>query len=401
MSARTRNLLLAFAALGLGAAAWSSYVHYSLLTRPGYTSFCDVSGTVSCSAAYLSQYGSLWGVPVALGGVFYFLLVLLTVAAGRAGTARENAAGYVFALSTAALGFVLYLAWASWFKLNALCLLCAITYVSTVAIFIISGGATSFPMTTLPRRASKDLRTLARSPLALATALLLGVGAVSLLNVFPREAHAAQASAGAPSAAAQAAPQQLSLTEQQKLEFLRWYEAQPRVSVPIDAEGAKVLVVKFNDYQCPPCRESYLNYKAILARYQAGGRLKFVLKHFPLERECNAAIQGDLHVAACEAAAAVVMAQSRGTADKLEEWLFANQPGLNPDVVKKAAADIGGIADFEARYPQALTLVKTDAGLGALLGAKSTPTFLINGRLIAGALAPEMFEAAIEQELKR
>src|SRR5687768_10464004 len=107
MTARTRTLLLTFAGLGLGAASWSSYVHYSLLTSPGYTSFCDVSGTISCSAAYLSQYGTLWGIPVALGGVFYFTLVLLTAGAGRAAAAKENAAGYIFALSTVALGCVL------------------------------------------------------------------------------------------------------------------------------------------------------------------------------------------------------------------------------------------------------------------------------------------------------
>ena len=47
---------------------------------------------------------------------------------------------------------------------------------------------------------------------------------------------------------------------------------------------------------------------------------------------------------------------------------------------------MAGIQDFDAQYARALTLVKTDAGLGALLGAKSTPTFFINGRVIAGAL---------------
>ena len=47
------------------------------------------------------------------------------------------------------------------------------------------------------------------------------------------------------------------------------------------------------------------------------------------------------------------------------------------------------------------TLVKTDAGLGALLGAKSTPTFVINGHLVAGALPAPYFEAAIQHELSR
>ena len=403
MSKNTRPLLLVLAVLGLAASSWSSYVHYSLLTVPGYTSFCDVNEAISCTQAYLSQYGSLWGVPVALGGVVYFAVVfLLVLLAGRSPVknARENVPAYVFALSTLALAFVLYLAWVSVFKLHAVCLLCATTYVAVIGLFIVSGAATTFPMTSLPRRATADLARLARSPLGLAVTVALVAGVFSLLNVFPREVHAA-----APSAArAASSPQALQtpgLNDQQMLQFVQWYEAQPRVSVPIDAEGAKVLVVKFNDYQCPPCRQSYMDYKPVIEKYKGTGQLKFVLKHFPLEHECNAAVQNDLHPASCEAAAAVVMAQSKGTADKLEEWFFANQASLSPDRVKEAAAQVAGVTDFAAQYDRALTLVRTDAGLGALLGAKSTPTFVINGRVISGALPLPYFEAAIERELTR
>ena len=403
MTAKTRRLLLAFALLGLGASSWSSYVHYSLLTKPGYTSFCDVSGTISCTQAYLSQYGSLWGVPVALGGVLFFATILLIVffAGQLTVKGRENVPAYVFALSTVGLAFVLYLGWASFFKLNTVCLLCATTYVSVIALFIISGGATTFPMSSLPRRASSDLARLVRSPLGLTAVAVLAVGAFALLNVFPREAQAAPAAPSASQSSTPAAAPVPGLTDQQRADFLKWYEVQPRVAVPVELDGAKVLVVKFNDYQCPPCRQSYMEYKPIIEKYQATGQLKFVLKHFPLERECNNAVQGDLHMAACEAAAAVVMAQSKGTADKLEEWFFANQPTLTPERVKEAASSVAGITDFDAQYARALTLVKTDAGLGALLGAKSTPTFVINGHLVAGALPAPYFEAAIQQELSR
>ena len=405
MTAKTRRLLLAFAVLGLGASSWSSYVHYSLLTVPGYTSFCDVSGAISCTQAYLSQYGSLWGVPVALGGVVYFAIVLLIVGVAGQSSAkgRENVPAYVFALSTIALAFVLYLGWASLFKLNTVCLLCATTYVAVIALFVISAGATTFPMTSLPRRASTDVARLVRSPLGLASVAGLALGTLALLNGFPREAHAQAAASAAAASSVSTAPAAPApaLTDQQKMDFLKWYEIQPRVTVPVDLEGAKVLVVKFNDYQCPPCRQSFLDYKPIIEKYRATGQLKFVLKHFPLERECNTAVQGDLHVASCEAAAAVVMAQSKGTADKLEEWFFANQPSLSPDKVKEGAASVAGIKDFDAQYARALTLVKTDAGLGALLGAKSTPTFIINGHVIAGALPVPYFEAAIQQEISR
>jgi uncharacterized membrane protein len=159
------------------------------LTEPGATSFCDINTTMNCTQAYLSQYGSFWGVPIAIPGMLFFAVVLAMVGiAGRASSpARENVPAYVFALSTLALAFVLYLGWASYFVLKTFCILCAITYVSVIALFIVSGGATTFPMTALPGRARRDIPTLLVSPIALLIALLLAGGASAMIASFPKE----------------------------------------------------------------------------------------------------------------------------------------------------------------------------------------------------------------------
>ncbi len=393
MTRTTRRLLLAFSLLGLAASTTSSVVHYRLLTQPGYTSFCDVNGTVTCTEAYLSRFGSFWGVPVALGGVLFFALVFAIVAAGgRTSVAsRDNVPGYVFMLSTLGLAVVLYLAWASYFVLKAFCVLCAITYVAVIALFIVSGGATRFPMTTLPRRATRDLRAALASPLALLIAVIFIGGGATLMAVFPREPVVAQAPA----------PVDFPpLTDAERAQFTAWWDAQDKVDVPLSS-NAKVLIVKFNDFQCPPCRQSHVEYKGILAKYEASGDVQFILKHFPLDPECNAAAPGGQHFAACEAAAAVVMARSKGTVPKLEDWFFDNQPALNPQVVRTAARDVGGVTDFDSQYQRALQEVKADAGLGVMLGVQSTPTFFINGHRIRGMMPPRAFDAAIKLEIAR
>ena len=101
--------------------------------------------------------------------------------------AHDSAPAYIFALSTVALAFVLYLGWASYFVLKVFCVLCAITYVSVVAIFVISGGATALPMTKLPSRALRDVRTMVATPVALLTAVLFAAAAVGVVAAFPRE----------------------------------------------------------------------------------------------------------------------------------------------------------------------------------------------------------------------
>jgi protein-disulfide isomerase len=349
----------------------------------------------------LSRYGSFMGVPVALAGVFFFALVLSLAVAARGKThAAESAPGYIFALSTIGLAFVLYLGWASYVVLKAFCMLCAITYVSVIGLFIVSGGATSFPMTTLPRRALRDARTLIATPVALVTLLLLLVGAGSLAAFFPHE--------GAQAEAAMQAPSYPPLTDEERANIEKWWNVQKKEELPIPAESAKVVIVKFSDYMCPACRQTWSAYRGIFAKYEATGDLKFILKHYPLEAECNQYANGN-HFASCEAAAAVVMARSKGTADKLEEWIYGkqeafwanNQPGAGRDLVKQGARDIGGITDFDAQYDHAIQEVKMDAGLGGLLKIKSTPTFFINGRRIEGGVAPQAIEGIIQLEIKR
>jgi uncharacterized membrane protein len=387
----SRTLLLAFAALGFGAASTSSYVHYKLLTEQNYSSFCDVNATVNCTQAYLSPYGSFWGVPVALFGVLFFALVLLLVAVGGRdkAPARDAIPAYVFAISTIGLAFVLYLAWASYTQLHTFCLLCATTYVSVMAIFIISGGATTFPMTKLPHRVPRDLRAMFSSPMMLAIPLLYVVGGASLIEIFPSEAPK------------QAPPVLRPLADDEKAKLAQWYDMQQVLQPAIPNEGAKVLVAIFSDYQCPHCRAAHEAYKPLIAKYAGDPRVKFVLKHFPLESECNPN-SGNVHSASCEAAAAVVMAKQTGKADQMDAWLFDNQDRLTPSIVRQAGKDVGGIADFNGAYAEALKQVRADAVLGGQLGVGSTPTVYLNGRKLgAGVVDPSGLDTLIQLELNR
>jgi protein-disulfide isomerase len=191
------------------------------------------------------------------------------------------------------------------------------------------------------------------------------------------------------------------LTDQQRADIEKWWAVQPKTDLPIPNEGAKIVIVKFSDYMCPACRETYEWYKPILDKYVAGGQVRYVVKHYPLEAECNPSAPSN-HYASCEAAAAVIMARPKGTAPQLEQWIFSNQPSLTPDSVKRAASAIGGIQDFDAEYPRALEEVKADASLGGRLGITSTPTFYIDGRRVPGETItpPPYFDFLIEVALK-
>lgn len=391
MKQTTSRAALGLTLLGLGASAESTYVHYRLLHDPLYTSVCDINATLSCSQVYASRFSTVGSLPVALIGLLWFVLVLLLlVGSARSDRLRENVPSYVFALSTLALAAVLYLGYASFFVLKAVCVFCVLTYAAVIGLFVIAGAATSYPMTTVPKRVLVDLQKLAASPLALALALLYIGGAATALAFFPRGGGAAEAQGSPPS-------------QDIKTEFERFLDTEPRAVVPVSAGTAKVVIVKFNDFQCPPCRQTYQTYKPILDKWERErpGAVKLVLKDYPLDPDCNQNAPRGQHLSACEAAVAVRLAHQHNRGPQLEEWLFAHQEELSPAVVKDAARDIGQVTDFDAQYPKLLEEVKADIALGALLKVKATPTFFINGLMVEGGFNPQFFDAAIAHEIKK
>jgi len=394
MSSLARKLLAAFAWLGLGASSAATWVHYHLIKNPDYSSFCDINSTVSCKAAYLSRYGSFAGVPVAVGGVIFFGWVVLMLWGSR-GKSRiqDSAPAYIFAASTLALAVVLYLAYASFFVLKEICPLCVATYVAVIGIFVISGGTSSVPMSTLPKRAVRDVRVLVATPLALVIALLFVGGTAWGVSAFPREEL-------------RPAPQQMQpVTTDQRTEFERWWEMQPKSpNFPFDNDGAKVLVVEFADFQCPHCKQMYFAYKPIIDKLIAEHPkdVKFLFKTWPINANCNASVPGVNFAASCEASSAYIMAKRKGTGDALKDWFFLHQEEISPATVRRVAVDIGKVTDFDAQYQKALQEVKTDAAIGSSLGVNSTPSFFVNGKRIpGGGVPPQYLEPLIELELKK
>jgi uncharacterized membrane protein/protein-disulfide isomerase len=391
MTPRSRALILAFSLLGLGFAGASSWVHYKLLTDPSYVSICDLNSTFNCTQAYLSQYGSFMGVPVALGGMAWFAAVALIAGFARPNDKTSAAGGYIFVLSTVALAAVLYLAWASYFQLKTACLLCIGTYVSVIVIFIVSGSAASVGIKALPARLPQDLRDSFANPMALLATLVFVVAVTSAVAAFPDESARQQAAA---------AP----LSDQQTTDFEKAWYAQPRLDLGIPADGAAVVVVKFNDYQCPTCRETHKWYKPVLEKFEQShpGAIKYVVKDWPWHSKCNFNVQTQMHPAACEASAAVRIAREMNKGEEMEEWIYSqNLQTLTPEDVKAGAQKLLGITNFDARYAQRLADIRRDVADGGVLQIRGTPTLFINGVRVDQIMPPAYFEQAINLELKK
>jgi uncharacterized membrane protein/protein-disulfide isomerase len=372
-------------------------VHAQMLRDPSYTPICDISAAVSCEAVLQSSYATVSGIPVAAGGAIWSALVLLLALAGMKGPGDERTqttAGYVFVLSVVGLAAVFYLGYASFVVLQTLCVVCLTMYVAIIGIFLASSSATSASMGALASRFARDVRGMFAHPVSATLATSWIVGSVLLLAFFPREAPTSPEA----QTAAAAAPVE-TLTPEQLQEWHAWLDAQPRESALAAKEPGKVVLVKFNDYQCPSCRMTWIAYRDIIARHEAQhpGVFTFETRDFPLESECGPVFN---HYGACEAAVAARLAKEKGRGPEMEAWLYDNQSGLNRETVKEAAQRIAGVTDFDERYDDVLARVREDAQLGEKLGVTGTPTFFLNGIQMPGVRAAH-FDAAIAYEIEK
>ncbi len=410
MRDRVNLWLLGLALVGLVAAASSTYVHLQMITDPAYTSFCDINATVSCTQVYQSRYGTVYGVPVAFGGVVWFIGVLLLSVASRFASSATTLriGGYLLVWSTVGLSVAMYMAYASFFVLQTICVLCLIVYASVIGIFLLSGNIEAAQMRQLPLGVVIDVGLLVRRPLGLGVFVLFVIGMIWPVFWFANYETAPPVVAGTESGSAEVVPP--VVTSDQQSEFERYWESQPRVSIELGRDvndGVLVTVVKFNDYQCPACANAHRLYQPVFQKYESShpGRVRQVTLDYPLDPTCNDQAPNGLHLGACAAAVAVRLASEQGVGQReaMEEWLYGNQAGLSRESVVDALGQVVGISetDYTAEFDRLVTEVRVDIERGNGLPVEATPTYVINGVVIKGSLAPQYFDAAILYELEQ
>ena len=174
----------------------------------------------------------------------------------------------------------------------------------------------------------------------------------------------------------------------------------PRYNVNIAADDpalgnvtAPVTIVEFSDFQCPFCQRVVPTIKRITQTY--GDRVRVVWKDFPLTQ---------IHPQAFKAAEAAQCAREQGKFWEYHDQLFANQRALEPEFLKKYAADTGlDASKFAGCLDSARFAERVQGGIsaGSSLGVGSTPSLFINGRMLSGAQPYETFAAIIDEELER
>jgi protein-disulfide isomerase len=156
------------------------------------------------------------------------------------------------------------------------------------------------------------------------------------------------------------------------------------------SKTAAVTIVEFSDFECSYCRNSQSTIKELLKQFPQDVRLVF--RHLPLQ----------MHPQAFPSAQAAYCASEQDRFWQYHDALFALEQ-LSADVLEKVANDIGLNMD---RFKTCLasdtsrTVVRKDVEEARRLGINSTPTFIVNGKLVRGAIPFADFKSIVEKELR-
>ncbi len=113
--------------------AYLTAAHYDT----GISLVCPNTGVINCEAVTTSPESYVFGIPVALLGLVYFVGMLALSLPWAWRSSRLEVAYARLAGGIVGIGFVFYLVYAELFEIQKICILCTTVHVLTFAMFVL------------------------------------------------------------------------------------------------------------------------------------------------------------------------------------------------------------------------------------------------------------------------
>lgn len=152
-----------------------------------------------------------------------------------------------------------------------------------------------------------------------------------------------------------------------------------------------VVIVEFGDFECPFCARHQAVLRQIETRYP--DQVLIAFRHLPRQSNPETFIS----------ATAAVCAQRQDKFWEMHDLLFARQNASESQSIMDLAQSISlNMALFETCLQDDTTReqIERDIADARFYGIEATPSYLVNGRLIQGAISLEEFNKIIMQEIQ-
>jgi uncharacterized membrane protein/protein-disulfide isomerase len=385
------RILSFISGLGMIVASAMTIEHYFAANFPETIfegSFCDINAFFNCDSSAFSNISAIFGIPLGFFGIIVGGLVSLGTLFPSEAFERTNKS--ISLLNV--LGVVTLLLY-SVFILGSLCLLCSGFYICSIISFVL------FWKYGIDGKAEGIVRRWTRPSILhlSAYAVVVAAGGYGFM-VF----HDAKVDAQTGGVASRIVDQYFSLPE----------VGLPSVISPLwsiqsteEFADAPIQIVEYADLLCPDCR--FLAEQLHELEVEFPGQINVVFQPFPLEAQCNDVVEKDLHAGACEIT--LMAAHDPAQFKAIHDEIWASWPEPRDPEWRQAMGERFGVTE-------GLTDPETQALVHALIqtgkeyektsdqysfGIRSTPTMILNGRMIIGTLPQEQLKAIVEAILQQ
>ena len=387
-----RRALSFVAGAGMIAASIMTMDHFFKANYPKTIfagSFCDISAFFNCDSSAFSEISQIMGVPLGFFGMFMGALVVLGTVFPSEAFERTNK-------SLSLLNFVgvVSLFLYSVLQLGSLCLLCSGFYLFSIFNFVL------FAVYGIDHETKNIVLRWVRPSLKLlfVFAVAAAAGAYGMIAYHDARKEAQTGTA------VNIVKQFYELPKVASPSFLSPYWS---VKSTEKFEDAAIQVIEYTDFLCPDCL--YLSQQLAKLKQEFAGKLNIAIQFFPLDGTCNTVVpeKAKLHPGACETTYIAAGNPERFVEIHDEIWAtFANRrdPEWRANLAKKYGTENA------ANDPALRDLVKKIIDTGAEYertsekfahGIRSTPTMIINNRMIIGTLPYDhlraIFQALVEE----
>ena len=386
-----KRLLSFISGAGMMAASIMTMRHFFLANYPSSIyegAFCDISAFFNCDSSAFSVISQVAGIPIGYFGLFAGALVVLGALFPSESFERTNKS-----IALANVLGVLALFSYSVFFLKSLCLLCSGYYVFSIFSFFlfwrygIDHDARGF--------FAKYVRFSFKMVFVFAATAAFGATGVILFHNAKKDAQTGTAMA-----------------------VVREFYELPKVASPSvispywtaksteKFEDAAIQVIEYVDFLCPDCL--YLTQQMDKLEKDFAGKINVAFQFFPLEAKCNKVVDKDLHPGACDLSfmAAYDPAKFLPIHDEIfANFLSAKKPEWRQALAKKYGVE-AALTDQKTQDIVQL-IINTGAEYEKTSdqfahGIRSTPTLIINNRMVIGTLPYEhlkaLFQALVDEK---
>ncbi len=365
--------------------------------------FCGSTAGNPCEALSLTRYSVLFGIPVAVYGLFFYILTagLLLIADYAKGRYYDACLALVLPVSGLVLlaDLVLFIIL---IIIHIFCPLCITTYVINLLLLLTVfmwykniKKERGISFTGFYKDIFNYFKNTADAKAAISLFILfaafLGFSLVSASGLMSLKTTDAR----------------LSYDKIKK--FIDEYNAAPNENISVPGSNliagnpdGDIKIVVFTDFLCSFCYKFYEVEEYLLSKFR--DRLKIEYHSFPLDQDCNNTVQRTVYNNSCIASAAMIASAEQGLFERYSAIHFHNykkiKAAYNKDIALRLFNSLGTAANtgrFTASMDLKATadMVKNDIALAALYNIKSTPTIFIGNKRITGARPKEVFEEII------